>query len=136
MGSRSPIEVDATISPEPNVGRDVTLHIEMYARSGDHPNATLEVYLPEGIELVSGDLSWEGAIAEGETVAFDLTISVITEGEWPIDVVGRTVYYADVESLRITSSAEAGEVVDIEDLPRATIPALQIEILPTGSPEP
>ena len=70
------------------------------------------------------ELNWSAA---GEAVAFDLTIRVITKGEWAIDVVGRTVYYADVKSLRITSSTEAAEVVDYEDIVRPTAPAVQME---------
>ena len=59
----SPVIVNASISPEPVVGREVTLHVEISSRGGDLPNTTLEVYLPEeGVELVRGDTKWQGDI--------------------------------------------------------------------------
>ncbi|MEK7277937.1 MAG: hypothetical protein AAB427_11360, partial [Chloroflexota bacterium] len=73
-------------------------------------------------------LNWSAA---GEAVAFDLTIRVTAAGEWPIKMVGRvrveTLGFADGKTLIVTSSTETARVVDAEDLPRPTIPAVQME---------
>jgi hypothetical protein len=84
-GPGSPLDVRASISPAPIVGRDVTWHIEMVSLGNVFlPNTTLSVTLPAEVELVSGDANWHGDIPAGDTVAVDLTIRVTMPGEWAV----------------------------------------------------
>ncbi len=46
------------------------------------PNTSITLYLPEGIELVQGDSSWEGDIGKDELVQVRITVKPIQEGQW------------------------------------------------------
>lgn len=46
------------------------------------PNTSITLYLPEGIELVQGDSSWEGDIKKDELVQVRITVKPIQEGQW------------------------------------------------------
>jgi len=105
----------ASISPEPIVGRVVTLHIELIS-TRDEPDTTLEVTLPGGVELVTGELVWQGALAANEPKAFDLSIRVTAEGEWPIIIhthsrLSPTSVYSDDETLHIQSTSDSAQVI-------------------------
>ncbi len=50
----------------------------------DVSNATLEILLPEGFELVSGDLKWEGNLRRNETILLKAIIKSIKTGDWAI----------------------------------------------------
>ena len=45
------------------------------------PNTTISVYLPEGIELVHGDIHWEGDIQKDEVVQITFTVKPVQEGQ-------------------------------------------------------
>lgn len=64
-----PLKIMATLSPEPVVGQDVNWHIELLSGQSELPNTKLEIVLPDGVELVSGNLKWNGDIpANGKTL--------------------------------------------------------------------
>jgi hypothetical protein len=50
----------------------------------DAPNTTVEIVLPEGFELVSGDISWKGDLEEGETVKLSAMVKAVEIGDWVI----------------------------------------------------
>jgi hypothetical protein len=136
--SQSPLQVRASITPEPLVGEAVTWHIEIYSTGPEFPNTTLRVELPEGVELVSGDADWQGTIPAGGTVAVDLVIRVTTPGEWKVhawafkihDQYGNTS--AGWKTLYITSSDTSAEV--IEDIHWVGTPIPNPQIPPTITP--
>jgi hypothetical protein len=45
------------------------------------PNTSITVYLPEGIELVHGDIHWEGDIQKDEVVQITFTVKPVQEGQ-------------------------------------------------------
>jgi len=53
--------------------------------TADAPNTSINIQLPEGIQLVSGNLSWEGNIEQGKTINNIVTVKVIKIGDWSID---------------------------------------------------
>ena len=140
-GSGSLLQVEATISPEPVVGQEVTLHIEIHAQGRDLPDTKMKVWLPEGIELVSGSLEWQGSIPADQTVAVDLVIRVTTTGEGILDASAFSAIgdggVGDTKRLVVTSSTDTATVIDYNDRP-VTVPVLQIiessSTPPTTSP--
>ena len=115
-----PLRVISSISPEPLVGRAVNYHVEVSSPSGGAPNTTLTITLPSGIELIAGDLAWQGNIAKDQAVVKDLIIQVTTPGDWIVTAyvdtdmgakIGHT-YLSASQSLYITSSSDSAEVVD------------------------
>jgi hypothetical protein len=56
-----PTKVQASIFPDPSVGQEVNLFIEMIGNGRDLSKTLLIVELSEGVELVQGELTWEGA---------------------------------------------------------------------------
>ena len=138
-GPSSPMKIKMSISPEPMVGRDVNLHIEIISKS-PAPNTVLTVTLTSGVELVSGDLNWQGDIEANQTVGVDLVIRVKAEGEWPIsayafssDTPGSRFGFGALKALYIRSSINSAEV--IEDVNRETTPIPVIQYGP-GTPRP
>ena len=52
-------------------------------------NMSLEISLPEGFELVSGDLSWTGDITKGSKIeVVKAIIRSINTGNWAIEITG------------------------------------------------
>ena len=114
------MSVTASISPAPIVGRDVNYHVEVTTSVWDLPSVTLTITLPAGVELVQGDLHWQGSLAKGQTVTKDLTIRVTTPGTWVIgaftyaqpDLQDRNFYFFPHKRLYIQSSADSAQVID------------------------
>ena len=53
--SSSAMSMKMSITPEPIVGREVTLHIELESHGTAAPNTVLTITLPSGVELVNGE---------------------------------------------------------------------------------
>ncbi len=51
----------------------------------DAENATARIILPNGFELVDGDLEWQGDIIRGTPVTIKATIRAIKTGDWNIE---------------------------------------------------
>lgn len=83
-GPGAPLKVEATLSTEPIVGQEVVWRIEVYSVAPAFPNTRLEIELPEGVELVSGELNQVMDIPAGGRVPIDLVIRVTEPGEWKI----------------------------------------------------
>lgn len=62
-----PVEITATVIPPLNVS-----------------DSTVEILLPEGFELVSGNLKWQGYLKENEAVQIEGTIKAVKTGTWAI----------------------------------------------------
>lgn len=136
-GPGAPLKVAASLSPEPIVGQDVTWHIEVYSIAPAFPGTRLEIELPEGVELVSGELYQVLDIPAEGRVPADLVIRVTQPGEWKITAIARYSEdgngYGVAKWFLINSSTNSAEVIeDINWIP-PTVPLLQI--LPTRTPE-
>ena len=129
--SRWPLEVRASISPEPIVGREVVWHIEIASSGPEFPNTKLQAALPEGVELVSGNPNWQGDIPVGGKVTVDLVIRVKMPGEWKLMArasvnLDNQLAYGIEKSLYVTSTTTSAEVVEDVNRSTAVIPILQI----------
>ena len=88
----SPIKVNLSLSELPLLNKIVKLVFTVTALE-DLPNTTIEISLPEGFELISGDLSWKGNITRGNTIQIQSYIRAIKKGNWTITAVARSVRY-------------------------------------------
>jgi hypothetical protein len=71
---------DFTTTGEPILNQEVEILFSMKPVL-EAPNTTITVYLPEGIELVHGDIHWEGNILKDEVVQITFTVKPIQEGQ-------------------------------------------------------
>jgi len=130
-GTHSVLEVRPSILSEPIVGRDVTMRIEILSGALDLSNAKLNVTLPAGVELVSGDADWVGNIPANSSAIVELVIRVIQSGEWKISVAVGVVHdtqnsSADWETFYVVSSTTSASAVEDTSLIDTPIPTLQI----------
>ncbi len=57
------------------------------------PNMVFEVTLPEGLELLTGELTWTGTVPEyGEVIAINATVKAVNTGNW---TVGFKYYFTE-----------------------------------------
>jgi len=130
-GPSSPMGMTMSIAPEPIVGRDVNLHIEISSVTSA-PNTVLTVSLPTGVELVSGDLHWQGDLVADQPVSIDVLIRVVVEGEWPIDAYafssdtpGSRFGVGAGKGLYIRSYADFAEVIEDVNREKTPVPVIQ-----------
>ncbi|MCB8990427.1 MAG: hypothetical protein H6664_03655 [Ardenticatenaceae bacterium] len=102
-----PIITDAYISPDPVVGKIVTLHIEVMSGK-DAADVTISTLLPDEINLVDGDLEWHGSLKANQPQVHEMSICVLRPGEnWRI-------YLGVASQLSETSSIGDGDILNIE----------------------
>lgn len=135
-----PIVVNASISPEPIVGQEVTWHIEISSNGPALLNTKLYVFLPEQVELISGDADWQGDIPANGSVSVDLVIRVNEPGEWMIDAYAFTDYgtgnggEGGGKTLYIASTLTEAKVTDETTHPVTPIPSIQFIRASTPTP--
>ncbi len=47
----------------------------------DAPNMTIKIFLPDEIELLEGNLVWNGDLKKDEKIEHKISIKVVKEGE-------------------------------------------------------
>lgn len=72
---------DFSVTGEPVLNQEVEIVFSVNPVL-EAPNTSIRFYLPEGIELVQGDLDWEGDIKKDEIVQVKITVKPIQEGQW------------------------------------------------------
>ena len=73
----------------PPLGQTAELICKVKAHIFDIKDKSIEIRLPEALELVSGDLSWIGNISEGEEVeVISAVVKSVKRGNWTIEVHG------------------------------------------------
>lgn len=82
-----PLNVDLELASLPGAGEPTQLNATVNALE-DAPGTTVEIHLPDGVELVSGDLVWQGDLAAGGSASFSATIVFKGEGEFEITASG------------------------------------------------
>lgn len=130
--SSSPLSLEAEIYPAPLVGSEVILHIEMLAKGQDLPNTTLTVELPDGIELVDGETTWQGDLVSDNITSFNLIIKVREVGEWVIAAhafsdLGNGNGFGNGRELYVTSTLNSAVVEDDADRSMTAPPVMQID---------
>ena len=105
---------DFSVTGEPVLNQDVeivfTVNPVLKA-----PNTEIRFYLPEGIELVQGDLTWKGDIKKDELVQIKITVKPIQEGQWIMHSYVESVFSSKRKEhytyyLVFLTSKESGQV--------------------------
>jgi len=79
-----PMEVNLSISSAPALNETAQL-ICTITSVVDAPNTTAQITLPEGFELISGNLSWHGDIVANGQESFNVVIKSVKTGIWTIE---------------------------------------------------
>jgi len=113
----SPVDVNLCLSGAPPLNETAALNftITLLQPNIENVNASFHILLPEGFELVSGELSWEGNISTGETVQINALIKAIENGEWTIEgrgTIGTVLQVYDRVYVTVSD-----EVATVEEYP-------------------
>jgi hypothetical protein len=89
----SPMSVDLSVSPfTADKVAELTVTITSVINA---PNTTAQIILPEGIELQSGSLTWNGDIPANSTAKFSVIIKAVKKGEWIIEANAKHYFGPD-----------------------------------------
>lgn len=77
------MDIELGVSKAPALNEETDLEYTITSVS-DNPGSLLEITLPEGVELVSGELTKTFDIKEGEDIEGSIRIKAVAEGEWKI----------------------------------------------------
>lgn len=123
MPATQPLNItNVTVSPKPKVGQIVTLTIELTASEseGDHPDVratvdTLEAY-GNKVHLVGGEANWQGPLTANQPQTFQVSICVVEEGSWPIEIFAVSYLpgdqlWDDFERIHLESTLETGTLI-------------------------
>ena len=115
-----PIEItEITVEPEPLIGEVATVHFE-FMSTEDEPDTTLQIYLQDGVKLVSGNLIWQGALTANQVQSHEVSICTQFEGTWRIKAIVWSEHttggsYSDSEGVFLEVSENAAHVVSAND---------------------
>jgi hypothetical protein len=106
---------DVSASPDPVVGKVVELSVEVES-SRDEEDVTILIQPPEAIQLVDGDLTWNGSLQSGEPFTHRVSLCTLYEGDWRIHVTvfsrfGPDDTYGDSETMHFISTHQSGEAI-------------------------
>ncbi len=111
-----PLQItNISVHPDPILCQIATLHIETMSIY-DESNVTIWVVLPEGVELVSGSLEWQGSLTANHSQSHELSIRVTQEGDWRLRIGAFSTFsanngYQDTETLHLIASEDTVRVV-------------------------
>lgn len=130
--------VDASISPDPVIGQTATLHVEVMSTK-DEPDTTIQIDLPPGIKLMTGELLWEGSLTANQSQSHEIAICVLYEGDWRLNIETYSLIppnsgYEDSETLHLITTADTVRIVP-GGAYRITQPPGGMVAFPTPLPE-
>ncbi len=109
----TPIQVTLDIDRAPALGEvaNVTASVTSVLPA---PGTTLQIEVPAGAEVVSGETAWAGDLEEGEQVDLSLSLRFVQEGEWTIAAtalrpVDADNTWGDVAQVFLTVKSESGQ---------------------------
>lgn len=118
-GSHSSVYInDVSIAPDPLVGQVVTLSVEAVSEI-DAPDASINVVLSDGVNLVSGNLTWHGSLLADQPQTHELSICIPQPGLWEIITsIGVTLASgsrrADNRFFYIESDTQSAQLLSME----------------------
>jgi len=107
----------------------------------DAPATNAQILLPEGFELIEGNLEWKGDVIRGTPVEMKVNVRAAKEGDWKIEAragysPGEGGYYVGSDTLYISVSEDSATVSDRPpSKPWETHPSKD-EPYPTPTPSP
>lgn len=105
--------MDLTLSSTPfSEDKVATISVRIGKREGyptegvNWPDTNAEIILPKGLELVEGDLTWQGDIIGDEIVEFKAKVRAIQNGEWKVEayaqyIIDENNMWGDIERFYI-----------------------------------
>jgi hypothetical protein len=129
---------DLSVDAKPIVGQVVTLTVEVESTE-DEPNIEVTITLPDGIQLIEGDLTWHETLQANRPARRQLVICTVYPGHWRIfaNVVSYRPegnQYGDLETLRIETYRETPTfevIITVESAPRPLPTQLPKDPTPT-----
>lgn len=100
----SPISVKLTtaaFTEPPKAGSETDLIMEVSVHPSYNrtlPNATANIGLPEGIELISGHTQWNGALSSEAPIVLTARVKFVKEGNWSLSASAKSYFTEDSDS--------------------------------------
>ncbi|MBI2578077.1 MAG: hypothetical protein HYW26_00020 [Candidatus Aenigmarchaeota archaeon] len=88
----APMYVNLSLTGTPSLNQPVELTFTVTPLT-DAPNTLIQVMLPEGFSLISGNLSWNGDIAKNETIQIRSTVKAVEAGYWAIEAYAKSMRF-------------------------------------------
>ncbi len=85
----SPLEVKLYLSNAPALNQTAELTCKAFSPFG-LSDIIFQVYLPEGLALIDGNLTWQGSLAENQSFELKATIKAVMTGTWIIEAYAKT----------------------------------------------
>lgn len=79
----SGIEVNLSISEPPALNETAELTLSV-TTVRDVSNISVKIMLPEGLEILSGDLLWQGKLAKNQKKSVHANVKAVKTGNWTI----------------------------------------------------
>ena len=114
--SGKPLRItNVSVSPDPVVGRIVTLTVEIETDStASDISLTIDTRENFGnkVHLVSGDASWQGFLGAKESKTIPFSLCAGEEGYWPVDLVvySPSLHDGDLEIIYLVSTITSGKL--------------------------
>ena len=101
-----PVHIELTLISAPALGQSAEL-LANISSVRDYSNTIVNINLPEGFELISGDLSWEGNLTKDQVLQLKVIIKAVKNGEWTIEgsvksVVSEDSWWVDKDTIYIS----------------------------------
>jgi hypothetical protein len=125
-GARIPLQItNVSSTPDPIVGQTVSLKVEV-ASTVDEDFVTLQIYLPEGVRLVNGDLAWRGSLIANVPMTHQVEVCTLLEGDWAVVIIASSTRldgdnYYDSETIHFISTIQSGKAIPGREY-RPTVP--------------
>lgn len=129
----STVKIGGNITPDPIVGRTATLSVEMVTEDNTDEGA-LQITLPDGIRLMSGNLVWKGSLIANTPIRHEIIVCVLYPLEKAIYLSGGSPKDAERVNLYVISSYDSAEVVPGSEY-RYVQPSMNSTPTPTPSPD-
>ncbi len=107
----APINLDLSISGKPSLNQIVVVTLTATPKV-EAPNSTLEILVPKGFVVVSGDIFWKGTIDKGATISLSAQIKPVKTGHWTIEATAMSLAFGKTTKLfvLVTESAATSKV--------------------------
>ena len=116
---REPLSVSMELATMPAVGDAVDVNATVTSVV-DAPNTTVEVTLPNAVQLLEGSLTWQGNLSAGGSANFAFKVAFLEEGEFEIGASAASAIDADNAHI-----GEGGLAVNIGATAAASRPGLR-----------
>lgn len=85
-----PLIIRLNLGKLPALGEEAQLSVTVNSTFGV-PEVIVSVVLPDGLEYVDGQRTWQGSLAAGGQVQFTMDLRLVAAGDWTIEAFARLV---------------------------------------------